>query len=642
MDTKYLDLIKEKLETLVNQNNAEEDYYVPSIWLQERGYNKKVKVEPARFFITQIEKIISLSKKRSKIMPPKWSNNSIIYNLFVRYTTAYDHNCDGIIDINRNSYFKEIGTFLKSIAMLPYLHSIGVNTIYLLPITSIGKDRRKGQLGSPYAVRNPLKIDEMLSEDILGLDIGVQFKGFVEAVHLLNMKVVLEFVFRTASVDCELALQHPEWFYWIRADLENRPNGSKDETKYGPPFYSNSQLEKIRIKIASNDFSNLPEPSDLYKNMFCKIPEKVDIVDGRIVGTTLLGEKCIIPGAFADWPPDDSQPIWSDVTYLRLYHHPKFNYIAYNTVRMYDSMLANRENAVEALWDSITNIIPYYQKEFNIDGVMIDMGHALPEELRRKLLIKAKRINPNFVFWEENFSLNSKSLEDGYDAVVGYLPFDEHNPYKMKELLKMLAKRETQIPFFATPETHNTPRAAMRAGGVNFSKFCWAINCFIPALPFILSGFELGEKQPINTGLGFTLEDLKCYPQDKLPLFSLASLNWESDEEWTELLLKIIKLRNLLLPLEDNFKYGNFINFEIENESIIAFARKTKSTKKLIIFIGNLNSDDEINFTIKFPFNAKKLICFVSNRFFIVKNNELELKLKPMEFLLGELICLRN
>lgn len=633
-----LSFLEEKLENLKIKTDYREDYYIPTLWLGENKIEKQVKVNPYEFFLRQIEKIKKISKKKKKQLPEKWSNHSIIYNLFVRYTTAFDHNCDGKIEISNSSEkFKESGTFLKSIALLPYLYSLGINTIYLLPITSIGKDRCKGQLGSPYAVKNPFKIDETLSEDILDLDIDVQFKAFIESAHLLNMKVVLEFALRTASVDSDLALTRPHWFYWIRADIETRPEGSKDETKYGPPFFSNTQLKEIRNKVASEDFSNLPEPTLLYKSMFCEVPKQVEVINGRIIGTTLLGEKCIIPSAFADWPPDDTQPVWSDVTYLRLYNHSDFNYIAYNTIRMFDKKLAQRENAVEDLWESIANIIPHYQKEFNIDGVMIDMGHALPEELRRSVIEKAKQINPNFVFWEENFSLNNKSVEDGYEAVVGYLPFDEHNPFKMKELLINLSVNGTPIPFFATPETHNTPRSAMRAGSVKFSQLCWAINCFIPALPFVLSGFELGEKQPINTGLGFSIENLQKYPQVSLPLFSVSSLNWESELEWSELLSKIVSLRNELLPIDENFNCGNLIYIDVENSDIIAFLRKTNTKRKHIVFIGNLNAEKSNQFVFKIPFKAKKIICRISNRFFLLKNDEIQLKLEPMEFILGEL-----
>ena len=41
------------------------------------------------------------------------------------------------------------------------------------------------------------------------------------------------------------------------------------------------------------------------------------------------------------------------MTYLRMYAHPEFNYIAYNTIRMYDERLAQPFNAVTPLWEAV-------------------------------------------------------------------------------------------------------------------------------------------------------------------------------------------------------------------------------------------------------------------------------------------------
>ena len=59
----------------------------------------------------------------------------------------------------------------------------------------------------------------------LGLGAEAEFAGFVEAAHHLGLRVVLEFVFRTAAKDAVWASEHPEWFYWIRADVPDREAG---------------------------------------------------------------------------------------------------------------------------------------------------------------------------------------------------------------------------------------------------------------------------------------------------------------------------------------------------------------------------------------------------------------------------------
>ena len=114
---------------------------------------------------------------------------------------------------------------------------------------------------------------------------------------------------------------------------------------------------------------------------------------------------------------------------------------------------------------SIVGIVPYYQNEFGIDGVMIDMGHALPMSLKAEMVKSARDINPDFAFWDENFSITARSREEGYNAVFGYLWHVQHIRQQMKEFLWRLQNETFPIPFFATPENHNTHRAAARPGG---------------------------------------------------------------------------------------------------------------------------------------------------------------------------------
>ena len=72
--------------------------------------------------------------------------------------------------------WRETGTFLKAITLLPFIRSLGCNTVHLLPITAIGRDGHKGNLGSPFAIRDPYALDEGLSEPALGLgaEVGVR------------------------------------------------------------------------------------------------------------------------------------------------------------------------------------------------------------------------------------------------------------------------------------------------------------------------------------------------------------------------------------------------------------------------------------------------------------------------------------
>ena len=121
-------------------------------------------------------------------------------------------------------------------------------------------------------------------------------------------------------------------------------------------------------------------------------------------GTAERRNPCLIASAFSDWPPDDRQPAWTDVTYLKMHSHEAFNYIAYNTIRMYDDALNDPATFNTGLWDEISDIIPSYQETYHIDGAMIDMGHALPSGLKKNIIIKAREKRADFAFWDENFN----------------------------------------------------------------------------------------------------------------------------------------------------------------------------------------------------------------------------------------------
>ncbi len=106
----------------------------------------------------------------------------MVYNLFVRHGTAFDHDGDGKIGgaapdptLNQSGQ-RETGPFLKVLAILPHLLRMGVNTLYFLPVTALGQHGRKGELGSPYATRNPERLEPTLADPLVGdLSVDVQF-----------------------------------------------------------------------------------------------------------------------------------------------------------------------------------------------------------------------------------------------------------------------------------------------------------------------------------------------------------------------------------------------------------------------------------------------------------------------------------
>ncbi|NOY05512.1 MAG: alpha-amylase [Chlorobi bacterium] len=599
-----LETLYQRLKELERERGGGADYLVPGLWTGASGGQSIVAVNPFRFFRHCIETILSGEDRtpEPRADAGEWSREAVVYNMFIRHTAAFDHNGDGRVSVAASrDGFRETGTFLKAIALLPYIARLKCDTIHLLPVASIGRDGRKGSLGSPFAVRNPYMLEETLAEPALALDTNTQFAAFVEAAHRMGMRVVLEFVLRTTAKDSTWIPEHPGWFYWIREDIPDRGQGENDPNKFGSPLFGEDEIRNITERVLNHNFDDLPEPPLVYRNMFGPVPVRVEESDGRYIGYGPRGERLRIPGAFADWPPLDAQPPWTDVTYLRLYDAAGFNYMAYNTLRMYDRKLAREENIVKDLWEKILGIIPHYQKVFAIDGVMIDMGHALPGPLKARLVESTRNIDPSFALWEENFDLGEQAQLNGSNVAIGCLWKVQHSPRELRRFLRLLATRGTPLPFFCTPETHNTHRAAARSGGMQFSRLCWIMNCFLPGVPFIHQGFELGTTLPVNTGLDFSPEEIKALPPSKLPLYSEAQLPWQSASTLLATIPEILDLRNTWKDAIQDPSPHSFDLLQTSHDKLIAFQRTRSDQRRHVLVVCNFDFESAVEGEVTLP-----------------------------------------
>lgn len=574
-DTAALRRVADRLARMKRSGIAA-SYRVPQLWADPYGRGTGVvETDAVDFWREAVDRVLrSPHEERVAGDRGEWTRDSLAYNAFVRVAAAFDHDGDGAL-ASLPGRPRETGTFLKMIALLPYIRSLGCNVIHLLPVASIGRDGRKGELGSPYAMRDPYSLDETLAEPLLGLGPDAELRAFVEGAHRLGIRVVLEFVFRTAAKDSAWVPQHPDWFYWVRADAGDRPGGSSDESLYGSPLFEPDELARIKNLVGRGDYGELLPPHAAYRRLFLSAPAASTIrVDGvRYLGTAPEGADVRIPGAFADWPPDDTQPPWSDVTYLRLYAHPDFDYIAYNTVRMYDARLATPERVVSALWDRVAGILPHYAREYGIDGAMIDMGHALPRELKRHIIEGTRSVAPDFAFWDEDFALRGESRAEGYNAAMGSVWWTIHRPAEFLAGLDQFAQVGPALPFFATPETHNTPRCAARSGGVARSRLAWVLGAFLPGMPFVHAGFELGETQPVNTGLDFAADELLRYPTESLPLTAPWACDWSRESRPLETVRRSLDVRLELADLVTNSDPSSFRVLAVDGGAPMAYAR---------------------------------------------------------------------
>ena len=89
-------------------------------------------------------------------------NGANIYTINIRTFGAKDYNKNDIIETNLG---EAKGTFINAIPRLKELKELGINTVYLLPITKTGKLKALGTAGSLYAMDSFNTIDPNLLDE---------------------------------------------------------------------------------------------------------------------------------------------------------------------------------------------------------------------------------------------------------------------------------------------------------------------------------------------------------------------------------------------------------------------------------------------------------------------------------------------
>jgi glycosidase len=111
---------------------------------------------------------------------------------------------DGVIYEIYPRAFSQQGNFNGITARLDDLKSLGVTILWLMPIHPIGQEKKKGTIGSPYAVRDYYGINS---------DYGTKedFKKLIAEAHRRGMKVIIDIVANHTSWDSVL-MKHPEFY----------------------------------------------------------------------------------------------------------------------------------------------------------------------------------------------------------------------------------------------------------------------------------------------------------------------------------------------------------------------------------------------------------------------------------------------
>jgi starch synthase (maltosyl-transferring) len=557
------------------EGKRERDFFIPEAWnyfgytayAKDPGRPGEIRVCPEHFYRSCLERIIRAGQEGSSSRTaPKGTvglleDGAVIYGMFPRTFTAWPHHED-----NRPNP----GTFLKSMALLPFLKELGVGIIYLLPVFASGAKYCKGELGSPYAIKNHYRLASELHDPLLkGETIGVEeeFKAFIEACHLLGMKVMVDFVFRTVARDHDLILDHPDWFYWIKIRTEtgfSLPPAEKTPPLTYPRGKALRRLYRTKELRAYLQQFTCP-PSELDPKGWAEIKARHHRTGENIL--SLIEETFGITTApgFSNML-NDPQPPWFDVTYLKLFFDlhreariylgkpgpvPDRSFHGFAPFILQDGACANLyqgEAPNYELWAYLSDVIPYYQKVYGIDGARIDMGHALPPTLLRSLIQAVKEVNPAFLLWSEEFHpRNAAAMKrNGFHFITGGLWtlykrwLDPDFPVEM-----VRQTFHSALPVTAALEMPDTPRLAYYYQDKRPIEILMLLNYLLPnSIPYINNGLELLERQPMNLGLDNTEEGRYVLEPDdpmygKLAFFDNYCLHWRNDDfAWMSALLR--------------------------------------------------------------------------------------------------------
>ena len=97
---------------------------------------------------------------------PEWSYSAVLYEMNIRQFTAE-------------------GTFRAASARLPFLRSIGIDAIWLMPIYPIGVEDRKGSLGSYYSISDYKGVNPEFGSE-------VDLRDFITKAHALGIKILFD------------------------------------------------------------------------------------------------------------------------------------------------------------------------------------------------------------------------------------------------------------------------------------------------------------------------------------------------------------------------------------------------------------------------------------------------------------------
>jgi glycosidase len=226
------------------------------------------------------------SSAEAHIEHPEWSKSANIYEVNIRQYTPD-------------------GTFKAFQEELPRLKKMGVDILWLMPIHPIGEEKRKGELGSYYSIKDYTAVNPNFGTK-------QDFIDLVDAAHQQGMKLFLDWVPNHTAWDHPWVSEHPEYYM---KDSSGNITYEADWTDIAQLNYENRELwdqmiEKMKYWIEEADIDGYRVdhaghdiPLDFWKKAIPEVnTEKEDFF------------------WLAEWNTPEMHP-WFDATYTWEYFH---------------------------------------------------------------------------------------------------------------------------------------------------------------------------------------------------------------------------------------------------------------------------------------------------------------------------------
>ena len=150
---------------------------------------------------------------------PEWSYSAILYEMNIRQFTTE-------------------GTFRAASERLPFLRSMGVDAIWLMPIYPIGEEDRKGSLGSYYSIRDYKGVNPEFGSE-------ADLRDFITKAHALGIKILFDWVANHTARDARWISERP--VDWYERDSEGRAKVPWDWSDTAKLNYANREVWRGQI-----------------------------------------------------------------------------------------------------------------------------------------------------------------------------------------------------------------------------------------------------------------------------------------------------------------------------------------------------------------------------------------------------------